>query len=243
MKTVLLLQLAAAIHWAPVFGATTPAPPTTNLPPAVMAAQSGGENHVTLYNSCPDIGQSDTSDSHYSVFRSNNITCHPTLPKYQSPPQSGEYDTPHPGQLDPEFIQAQMAGITTIFFGQVYGGTQFLGQLWRSSGILLPYFMERDEQYGLTKNFLAISPMFLALGFMNDYLATNNATESRVFISNFIGFNLALLWKNKIFRSSHRYLAKADYYTKHHPSRALVFISNSPATHRRNTMFVFRFIW
>jgi hypothetical protein len=160
-------------------------------------------NNVVI-NPCSQSDRLTTQHSGFSLVSEDKSDCLPDPP----PPHTTATRVPKPNSepFRPEFVQTQMAGIAAIHFGRVYGGTTFLSNLWYTGALVIPHFMERDEVYGIGKNYLAVTPPFLALGLLNKYLSNDGATEGRIFFSNLIGFNLALLWKDKILSEPQHFL-------------------------------------
>lgn len=101
-----------------------------------------------------------------------------------------------------------MAAFTVIGVAQVRGGTDLLRDVWYAGAILVPPFMTTDENFGVRKNYLAIAPPFVALGVINDYLHRDGAENPRIFLTNFIGFNLGLAWSRSVLSEPGRFLQK-----------------------------------
>lgn len=93
-----------------------------------------------------------------------------------------------------------MLAFSVIGIAQVRGGTELLGNIWYAGAAVLPPFMTADDTYGPKKNYLAIAPPFVALGVMNGWLHRDGAEAPRIFLSNFIGFNVGMLWSRKVLR-------------------------------------------
>lgn len=104
-----------------------------------------------------------------------------------------------------------MLGFTVIGLAQIRGGTALLGDLWYAAAMLTPPLLKIDPGYGTKLNYLAITPPFVALGLLNGYLRHDHADNARVFLSNFIGFNLSLVWAHAVWNSPQRFFAAAKH--------------------------------
>jgi hypothetical protein len=97
-----------------------------------------------------------------------------------------------------------------IGLGQIRGGTALLSDLWYAAAVLTPQLLKQHPDYGVQLNYYAITPPFVALGLLNGYLHNDHAHNSRVFLSNFIGFNLSLAWAQHVWKSPDRFFAAAE---------------------------------
>lgn len=102
-----------------------------------------------------------------------------------------------------------MAAFAVIGVAHVRGGTSTLRTVWYSGALLVPPFMATDADYGLRKNYLAVTPPFIALGMINDYLHRDRATDSRIFLTNFIAFNVGLLWSRNVLDNPGHFLERS----------------------------------
>lgn len=100
--------------------------------------------------------------------------------------------------LNLNVMQAEIYAFAVIGVAQIRGGTRLLSDVWYAGALLVPPFMEKHPVTGLSRNYAAITPPFIALGLMNGYLDRVDAVEPRIFLSNFIGFNLGLLWSHAV---------------------------------------------
>lgn len=133
------------------------------------------------------------ADGHYSIMRTPRQDC---AAHGNSAAARNAVDPRDWEPLNLNILQAEIYAFAVIGIAQVRGGPQLLGDLWYAGAVLVPPFMEKHPEYGMTLNYAAITPPFIALGLMNGYLHRVDAVEPRIFLSNFIGFNLGLLWSH-----------------------------------------------
>ncbi len=163
-------------------------------------------------NSNPD-GCNDNM-GHYSVLRVPSSECAdpPVVEsKQRNPPQA----THHDELVDVGGLGAEVLGFSTIGLAQIRGGTALLGDIWYAAAVLTPPLLQQHPSYGMKVNYLAITPPFVALGLLNGYLRHDHADNSRVFLSNFIGFNLSLAWARHVWSSPDHFFSVAE--TEHVP--------------------------
>ena len=141
-------------------------------------------------------------DNHelYSVLRVPSREC-ADMPSVESKRQRTSHATHKDEPLDVEWLQGEILGFTVIGLGQIRGGTALLGDLWYAAAVLTPPLLKRHPDYGMQLNYLAITSPFVALGLLNGYLRHDHADNSRVFLSNFIGFNLSIAWAHHVWKS------------------------------------------
>lgn len=149
------------------------------------------------------------SKTHYSVLQTSRPACaaatDATAQELRTAtPKQYTSDAP----LDPDWIQAEVLAFAVIGVAQIRGGTALLGDIWYAGAVLVPPFMETHREYGTKLNYLAITPPFIALGLMNAYLHHDRAENPRVFIANFIGFNLSLVWSQAVRSSPQNFFTK-----------------------------------
>ena len=146
---------------------------------------------------------------HYSVLRVPSHDCAdiPTVAhKPHNAPNAARQDEP----LDVEWLEGEILGFSVIGLGQIRGGTALLSDLWYAAAVLTPPLLQQHPDYGMQLNYLAITPPFVALGLLNGYLRHDHADNARVFLSNFIGFNLSLAWAHHVWSSPDRFFAAAE---------------------------------
>ena len=112
-----------------------------------------------------------------------------------------------PGKIDDEkiddsLIATEMLSFSVIGIAQLRGGTELLSNLWYAGSVLIPPFMERDAQSNVKQNYVAVAPPCILLGITNGFLRRDDAASGRVFLINFAGFNLGLLWSRHILNKS-----------------------------------------
>jgi len=112
--------------------------------------------------------------------------------------------------LDVEWLEGEMLAFTVIGLAQIRGGTSLLADLWYAAAVLTPPLLKRHPDYGVQLNYYAITPPFVALGLLNGYLHNDHADNARVFLSNFIGFNLGLAWAQHVWKSPDHFFAAAE---------------------------------
>lgn len=113
--------------------------------------------------------------------------------------------------LDAEWLQGEILGFTIIGLAQIRGGAPLLGDIWYAAAVLTPPLLKQHPRHGMKLNFFAITPPFVALGILNGYLHRDHAGNARVFLSNFIGFNLSLAWAHAAWKSPENFSAAAKY--------------------------------
>ena len=151
-------------------------------------------------NTCAD------KNRHYSVLRIPNSHC--TDPSAVNPkPDSSSKTIRTDELLEVEWLGGEILGFTVIGLTQIRGGTALLGDTWYAAAALTPTFLKPHPQYGMQLNYFAITPPFVALGLLNNYLRHDHADNARVFLSNFIGFNLGLAWARHVWRSPQHFFA------------------------------------
>lgn len=145
---------------------------------------------------------------HYSVLRVPDHTCTDTSTVDHQ--QHTTARTPqHHEALDVEWLQGEILGFSVIGLAQIRGGTALLSSLWYAAAVLTPPLLPRHPDYSMRLNYFAITPPFIALGLLNGYLRHDHADNARVVLSNFIGFNLSLLWAQAVWSSPQRFFAVA----------------------------------
>ena len=175
--------------------------------------------HAAASNSNADI--CDERSRLYSVLRIPSRECGDTPavePKRQSAPHTTHKDDSHrvgftrggDEPLDVEWLEGEILGFTVIGLGQIRGGTALLSDLWYAAAVLSPPLLKQHPDYGMQLNYLAITPPFVTLGLLNGYLRHDHADNARVFLSNFIGFNLSLAWAHHVWSSPDRFFATAE---------------------------------
>lgn len=137
------------------------------------------------------------ANGHYSVLRTRRLDC-----VAHDSPKAVEARNWEP--INVNVLQAEIFAFAIIGVTQVRGGTRLLSDVWYAGAVLVPPFMEKHPDHGMALNYAAITPPFIALGLMNGYLHRVDALEPRIFLSNFIGFNLGLLWSHHILESPQR---------------------------------------
>ena len=146
------------------------------------------------------------NNRHYSVLRVPSRECADTTTvdhnqhNAHRPPQ-------HDEALDVEWLEGEMLAFTVIGLAQIRGGTSLLSDLWYAAAVLTPPLLEQHPDYGVRLNYFAITPPFIALGLLNGYLHNDHADNARVFLSNFIGFNLSLAWAQHVWKSPDHFFA------------------------------------
>lgn len=135
------------------------------------------------------------ANGHYSVLRTPRHDCATHDDPATAPGSVNDRDWE---PLNVNFLQAEIYAFTIIGVAQIRGGTQLLSDVWYAGALLVPPFMEKHPVTGLSRNYAAITPPFIVLGLMNGYLDRVDAVEPRIFLSNFIGFNLGLLWSHAV---------------------------------------------
>lgn len=150
-------------------------------------------------DACNDPGQ-------YSVLRVPNVECPGSTTvdhKQSNVRRTMRKDEP----LNIEWLEGEILGFSVIGLGQIRGGTALLSDLWYAAAVLTPPLLKQHPNYGMQLNYLAITPPFVALGLLNGYLRNDHADNARIFLSNFIGFNLSLLWAHAAWNSPERFFA------------------------------------
>ena len=149
----------------------------------------------------------DGNDGHYSVLRLPSRAC-TDLPEHT---HSNATLAAHNGELlNVEWLQGEILAFTVIGLAQIRGGTRLLGDVWYAAAVLAPPLLKIHPDSGTKLNYFAITPPFVALGLLNGYLRHDRAYNTRVFLSNFIGFNLSLAWAHTVWNSPERFFATAE---------------------------------
>lgn len=157
----------------------------------------------------PDT-HSNACKDRYSVLRILKVECpNPiTVDHKQSAVRRGmSKDEP----LELEWLEGEILGFSVIGLGQIRGGTALLSDLWYAAAVLTPPLLKQHPDYGMQLNYLAITPPFVALGLLNGYLRNDHAGGARIFLSNFIGFNLSLLWAHAAWNSPERFFPATGF--------------------------------
>jgi hypothetical protein len=144
----------------------------------------------------------------HSILRNPNAECQETARKRANAPAGSA--TGNSDALDTGWLRAEMAAFAIIGVAQVRGGTDLLRDVWYAGAVLVPPFMPTDAEYGLRKNYLAVTPPFIALGVINDYLHRDRANDSRIFLTNFIAFNVGMLWSRNVTNNPGHFLEKSS---------------------------------
>ena len=153
-------------------------------------------------------------DNHelYSVLRVPSREC-ADMPSVESTRPRSRHTERKDQPLDVEWLEGEILGFTVIGLGQIRGGTALLGDLWFAAAVLAPPLLKQHPDYGMRINYLAITPPFVALGLLNGYLRHDHADNSRVFLSNFIGFNLSIAWAHHVWKSPNHFFSIAETET------------------------------
>ena len=145
----------------------------------------------------------------YSVLRPPGLECS-SLITLDHKPLAARRVMRNDEPLDIEWLEGEMLGFTVIGLAQIRGGTALLGDLWYAAAVLSPPLLKQHPAYGMQLNYLAITPPFVALGLLNGYLRHDQASNARVFLSNFIGFNLSLAWAHHVWSSPGGFFTAAE---------------------------------
>ena len=146
------------------------------------------------------------NNEHYSVLRVPRRECS-GLPPVDPKRPNATLATHNDELLNAEWLQGEILAFTVIGLAQIRGGTALLGDIWYAAAVLAPPLMKQHSGYGIKLNFLTITPPFVALGLLNGYLHQDRADNTRIFLSNFIGFNLGLMWAYTVWNSPERWAA------------------------------------
>ena len=167
----------------------------------VMSASAAELN--TGLSACND------DNGYHSVLRVPSRECSDTPiidHKQHKPSRTTRPDDP----LEVEWLGGEILGFTVIGLAQIRGGTALLGDVWYAAAVLTPPLLKQHPDHGMKLNYFAITPPFVALGLLNGYLRHDHADNARVFLSNFIGFNLSLAWTHAVWVSRERFFANAE---------------------------------
>jgi hypothetical protein len=157
----------------------------------------------------PDTDNDACNNRQYSVLRAPSRDC-TDLPTVDHKQHGAPHAAPHDEPLEVEWLEGEILGFTVIGLGQIRGGTALLSDLWYAAAVLTPPLLQQHPDYGTQLNYVAITPPFVALGLLNGYLRHDHADNARVFLSNFIGFNLSLAWAHHVWKSQDRFFATAE---------------------------------
>lgn len=149
------------------------------------------------------------NNGQYSVLRSSGIECSSSI-TLDHKPSAARRMPRNVEPLDVEWLEGEILGFTVIGLAQIRGGTPLLGDLWYAAAVLTPPLLKQHAAYGMRLNYLAITPPFVALGLLNGYLHRDQASNARVFLSNFIGFNLSLAWAHHVWRAPEAFFTAAE---------------------------------
>lgn len=141
----------------------------------------------------------------YSVLRNPQTACVDSTNQANASRRS-QPETSTRGVIDEDWLKAQMAAFAVIGVAHVRGGPELLGNIWYTGAVVIPPVLTIDHKYGYKKNYLAITPPFLVLGLLNTHMDRDGADDPRVFLTNFIGFNLGLWWSRTVLAEPHRFL-------------------------------------
>lgn len=156
-----------------------------------------------------DTRPCEDNTGHYSVLRLSGRECTATPAADPKPP--GTPMTYRDELLDAEWLQSEILGFTIIGVAQIRGGAPLLGDIWYAAAVLTPPLLKQHPRHGMKLNFFAITPPFVALGMLNGYLHRDHAGNARIFLSNFIGFNLSLAWAHAAWKSPPHSSALAEH--------------------------------
>lgn len=166
--------------------------------------------HAAEPNSNPHTCNDNTE--HYSVLRPPRNEC--TEPVVDEHKQHAAPSAQHSDELlNVGWLGSEILGFSTIGLAQIRGGTALLSDLWYAAAVLTPPLLKLHPDYGLKLNYFAITPPFIALGLLNGYLRHDHANNSRIFLSNFIGFNLSLAWAHHVWSSPDHFFSIAETET------------------------------
>lgn len=154
------------------------------------------------------------NNGQYSVLRSSGLECSSSI-TLDHKPSSARRMPRNVEPLDVEWLEGEILGFTVIGLAQIRGGTPLLGDLWYAAAVLTPPLLKPHATYGMQLDYLAITPPFIALGLLNGYLRHDQASNARVFLSNFIGFNLSLAWAHHVWNSPEGFFTSTE--TTHVP--------------------------